>query len=127
MGNMAPILIPRKLDGTEPNTDTLGFVYIGIAIIYTILLAGELFLLYRRHSAFCVRVRSLPVVFAAVSILHVYLIIVLLVYPWNGLFPCAAEFWIMSIFLPSGFAFFQCRIPQLVSNYSSLTCNSLQR
>lgn len=105
---MAAILRPRKLDGSDTlNLDPLGIGYIVIAILYTIFLSVELFFLYRRREAFCIRIRNIKVVLAAVSMLHIYLIVVLLVYPWNGLFPCAAEFWIMSVFLPSGMAFFQ--------------------
>ncbi|KAF2124818.1 hypothetical protein P153DRAFT_379403 [Dothidotthia symphoricarpi CBS 119687] len=126
---MAPVLSPRKLDGKEPNMDALGFTYIAIALIYTVILSGELLLLYQRRSEFCVRIRHLPVVFAAVSILHVYLVIVLLVYPWNGLFPCVAEFWIMSVFLPCGFALFQSCNAKVLTTYESqrrLTRNFLE-
>lgn len=107
MLEMAPVLLPRLLDGGRPNIDALGITYVVAAILYTLVLAGELYLLYRRRSAFCVRIRGLDVVFTAVSSLHVYLILVLLVYPLNGRFPCSAEFWIMSIFLPTGMAVFQ--------------------
>lgn len=104
---MAPVLNSRKLDGGKPNTDALGIAWVIVAIVYTLVLAGELYLLSRYRSSFCVQIRSLKVVFSAVSMLHIYLVLVLLVYPWNGLFPCSAEFWIMSVFLPSGMAFFQ--------------------
>jgi hypothetical protein len=104
---MAPVLLPRILDGGRPNIDALGITYVVAAIIYTIILAGELYVLYRRRSAFCIRIRNLEVLFTAVTTLHIYLLLVLLVYPLNGRFTCAAEFWIMSVFLPSGMAFFQ--------------------
>lgn len=107
MLDMAPTLVPRVIDGGEANRDALGYTYVALAIIYTVLVSAELYLLYLRRSAFCIQIRNLRVVFAAVSILHIYLILVLLVYPWNGLFPCSAEFWIMSLFLPCGMAFFQ--------------------
>jgi hypothetical protein len=107
MVRMAPVLSIRELNGGVPNTDALSIIYIVAAILYTFVLAGELYLLYRHRTTFCVRIRNLKVVFSAISILHVYLVLVLLVYPWNGLFPCSAEFWIMSIFLPSGMALFQ--------------------
>jgi hypothetical protein len=107
MVTMAPILVPRILDGGRPNIDGLGIVYVVAAIVYTLILAGELYILYRRRSAFCIRIRNIEVVFTAVTTLHVYLLLVLLVYPLNGRFTCAAEFWIMSVFLPSGMAFFQ--------------------
>lgn len=127
---MAPILNPRKLDGDkEANTDALGIIYVIIAIIYTIILTGELYLLYRHRSAFCVRIRNIKAILAAVSALHVYLVLVLLVYPWNGLFPCSAEFWIMSVFLPSGMAFFQACNAKVLTAYESqrrLTRNFLE-
>jgi len=108
MVTMPPILRPRILDGVNrANVDPLGISYIVVAITYTFVLFIELYLLHRYRQAFCVRLRNIQVVFAAVLMLHIYLILVLLVYPWNGLFPCAAEFWIMSVFLPSGMAFFQ--------------------
>lgn len=104
---MAPVHFTRAINGGKPNTDALGIFYVAVAIVYTLVLAGELYLLNRHRSAFCVQIRNLKVVVSAVSMLHVYLVLVLLVYPWNGLFPCSAEFWIMSVFLPSGMALFQ--------------------
>lgn len=104
---MAPILLPRVLDGGRPNLNSVGIAYIVLAVLYTCVVALELFLLYCYRSAFCVRIRNISVVFATVALLHVYLIIVILVYPWNGTFPCSAEFWVMSIFLPFGMALFQ--------------------
>jgi hypothetical protein len=109
MVTMAPVLNTRKLDGGASNTDALGIFYVVVAIIYSIVLAAELYLLHKYRTLFCVRIRNLKVVFPAIFILHVYLVLVLLVYPWNGLFPCSAEFWIMSVFLPSGMALFQGR------------------
>ncbi|KAH8731630.1 hypothetical protein GQ44DRAFT_642883 [Phaeosphaeriaceae sp. PMI808] len=116
---MAPILSTRALDGGKANTDALGIFYVIVAVLYTILLAGELYLLNRHRSAFCVRIRSIKVVFSAVSLLHIYLVLVLLVYPWNGMFPCAAEFWIMSVFLPSGMALFQACNARVLTAYES--------
>jgi hypothetical protein len=115
---MASMLLPRVIDGGRANLDTLGITYVALAIIYTLFVSGELFLLYRQRSAFCVRIRNIRVVFAAVSLLHIYLILVLLVYPWNGIFPCSAEFWIMALFLPSGMAFFQGKAPAQTSHFT---------
>ncbi|KAI8932640.1 hypothetical protein NX059_010136 [Plenodomus lindquistii] len=120
MVNMSPVLNSRKLDGAlRPNTDALGITYVVIAIIYTIIMAVELVLLYRNRSAFCVRIRNIKILFAAVSILHVYLVLVLLVYAWNGLFPCQVEFWIMSLFLPFGMALFQACNAKVLTAYQS--------
>ena len=107
MVDMAPVLAPRILDGGAPNLDGAGITYVIVAIVYTLVLSAELYLLWRHRSAFCVQIRNIKVIFPAVSMLHVYLILVLLVYPQNGKFPCSAEYWVMSIFLPSGMAFFQ--------------------
>jgi hypothetical protein len=108
MVSMAPILRPRELDGTtKANMDSLGIGYVVLAIAYTLLLGSELYFLHRHRDAFCVQIRNIKVVFAAVLMLHIYLVLVLLVYPWNGMFPCSAEFWIMSVFLPAGMASFQ--------------------
>lgn len=119
MRSMAPHLIPRIIDGGRPNLDTLGITYVVLAIIYTIIVSLELCVLYRRRSAFSVRIRNVRVTFAAVSLLHIYLILVLLVYPWNGLFPCSAEFWIMALFLPSGMALFQACNARVLMTYES--------
>ncbi|KZM20362.1 hypothetical protein ST47_g8523 [Ascochyta rabiei] len=119
MGRMAPIRTPRMLDGEASNTDALGITYVVIAIVYTIVLALELTLLYRRRDAFCIQIRNIKIVFAAVSMLHVYLTLVLLAYPWNGLYPCSAEFWVMSVFLPSGMAFFQACNARVLTAYES--------
>ncbi|KAH7080873.1 hypothetical protein FB567DRAFT_114530 [Paraphoma chrysanthemicola] len=120
MVGMAPILHPRKLNGEPtPNTDALGIGYVIIAIVYTIVLAGELYLLSRCRSTFCIRIRNVKVIFTAITTLHVYLVLVLLVYPWNGKFPCQAEFWIMSIFLPCGMALFQACNARVLSAYES--------
>ncbi|KAJ4288500.1 hypothetical protein N0V90_011736 [Kalmusia sp. IMI 367209] len=116
---MAPIRVPRTLDGGAPNTDAAGIIYVVAAILYTIVLAVELYLLYRHRSAFCVRIRGLNIVFTSVSMLHVYLILVLLVYPLNGHWPCSAEYWVMSIFLPSGMAVFQACNARVLKAYES--------
>ncbi|KAF2024142.1 hypothetical protein EK21DRAFT_79323 [Setomelanomma holmii] len=116
---MAPILQARKLDGGAPNTDALSIFYIIVAIVYTIILAAELYVLNRYRSTFSIRIRSLKVVVSAITLLHVYLVLVLLVYPWNGKFPCEAEFWIMSVFLPSGMAVFQACNAKVLTAYES--------
>jgi len=126
MPEMASILLPRVLDGGRPNMNALGICYVVVAVIYTLILAGELFLLYRRRSAFCIRIRNLEVVLTAVTSLQIYLILVLLVYPLNGRFLCAAEFWVMSVFLPSGMACFQGVYRTKCSSHFTDNC-SLQR
>ncbi|KAH7128448.1 hypothetical protein B0J11DRAFT_271401 [Dendryphion nanum] len=119
MLEMAPILSPRIIDGGRPNTDSAGVTYVALSIVYTLIVSAELYLLYLHRETFCIRIRSIRVVFAAVSMLHVYLVIVLLVYPLNGQWPCSAEFWVMSVFLPSGMAFFQACNAKVLTAYES--------
>ncbi|EUC39131.1 hypothetical protein COCCADRAFT_31859 [Bipolaris zeicola 26-R-13] len=127
---MAAVMRPRALDGERRmNMDALGIGYMVFAIFYTIILSAELYFLYRRRDAFCIQLRNIKVLFAAVCMLHVYLSIVLFVYPWNGFFPCSAEFWIMSVFLPSGMAFFQACNAKVLTVYerqNRLTRNFLE-
>lgn len=125
MLTMPPTRVIRSLDGGAANFDSAGIIYVVTAILYTAVLAVELFLLYRQRAAFGVRIRGLDIVFTSVSMLHVYLVLVLLVYPLNGHWPCSAEFWVMSIFLPLGMAIFQGRTPRDY-NIPYLTMYSLQ-
>jgi hypothetical protein len=60
------------------------------------------------------RIRSVPLAISAVALLHVYWVLCLLAYVLNGNFPCATEFWIMSIYLPLGIALFQATNTQLL-------------
>ncbi|KAF2749290.1 hypothetical protein M011DRAFT_465727 [Sporormia fimetaria CBS 119925] len=117
---MAPTLFRRAIDGDgRPNLDGVGITYVSLAVLYTVIVILELYYLYHHRSAFCVRIRNLRVVFAAVCLLHIYLLLVLLVYPWNGLFPCWAEYWVMSIFLPCGMALFQACNARVLKAYES--------
>lgn len=95
------------LDFQKPNLDLLGIAYIVIAILYTAFVAGELFVLYRHRNDTPIRLRNACNTAAAVVALHIYLVLVLSVYPENGVFKCGTEFWVMSIFLPFGMALFQ--------------------
>ncbi|KAF2196743.1 hypothetical protein GQ43DRAFT_241141 [Delitschia confertaspora ATCC 74209] len=116
---MTPVLSPRLIDGGRPNLNALGISYIVLAVVYTLVISGELYLLYLRRSAFCVHIRNVKVVVSSVLMLQVYLILVLLVYPENGAFPCSTEYWIMSIFLPSGMALFQACNARVLKAYES--------
>ncbi|OCK75297.1 hypothetical protein K432DRAFT_409153 [Lepidopterella palustris CBS 459.81] len=109
----------KVLDGGHPNLDALGILYVLLAVLYSVFVAGELYLLHRHRHAFCVRIRGLKVIFGAVSMIHIYLVLVLLVYPENGSFPCDAEYWIMSVFLPLGMALFQAANARLLKYYES--------
>lgn len=102
-------LTVRALNGGRANFDALGIFYLLVAILYSLFVGVEIFLLHRHRSNHSIRIRGPNVVIGSVSMLHVYLVLVLLAYPENGNWPCAAEYWIMSLFLPLGMALFQGR------------------
>lgn len=91
----------------RPNLDTLGIFYIAFAVAYTAILCSGLAGLWYIRKTQAVRIRSFAVTTGTIVFLHVYLLLILLVYPLNGRFTCEWEFWIMSILLPLGMALFQ--------------------
>ena len=96
------------------NWDSLGRMYIGIACVWTFLIAaGIVFLLANRDLPF-LRIRNVPLAVSAVATLHVYWILCMTAYILNGNFPCGVEFWIMSIYLPLGIALYQASNTQLL-------------
>lgn len=98
----------KGLDGEKRlNFDDLGKLYISVIIIWTaIVFCGSSFLLYNRDLP-VLRVRNTHLWTAAVAFLHSYWVLALLAYVLNGTYPCTAEFWIMSLWLPFGMALFQ--------------------
>lgn len=97
------------------NTDGLGITYIGIVIAWTcLLLPTAIFLIRNRHLPY-LRIRNIPLAISAVATLHVYWVLCMIAYVLNGFFPCATEYWIMSIYLPLGIALFQATNSQLLS------------
>ena len=99
---------------TDLNLDGLGWLYISIITIWTaILLAGVVFLIFKRHAAY-LRMRNIPLAISAVLTLHIYWILCVAAYALQGYYPCAAEYWIMSIYLPLGIALFQVCNTQLL-------------
>ena len=92
-----PFKNPEGHNWGPPNYDGLGIGYILFAVIYTVLfyLACGFVWIHRRDPA--MKMRKIGLALLSVLLLHVYLFIILMVYPWNGLFPCSAEYWIMSM------------------------------
>ena len=98
----------------EFNLDGLGWLYIAIVTFWTIvLLMGITFLISKRNLPF-LRIRNVPLAVSAVATLHVYWVLCLIAYVLQGFFPCATEYWIMSIYLPLGIALFQACNTQLL-------------
>ena len=92
---------------TEFRTSTLGWVYIWLGAAWTILLAGGLLYLHRHRRLPFLQIRRLPVVFAAITLLHLYAVLCLISYTIHPIIPCDAQFWMMSIYLPFGIALLQ--------------------
>lgn len=105
---MSAYVSPYGLDGeARLNFDSLGKFYTAIAIIWTsIVVCASGFLLLNRHLP-ALRVRNTHLWTSAVVFLHAYWIICLHCYLLNGTYPCAAEYWVMSTWLPLGIALYQ--------------------
>ncbi|KAL9007993.1 MAG: hypothetical protein Q9173_006841 [Seirophora scorigena] len=103
-----PFLNPNGHDwANNYNLDGWGVCLILFTILYTLFLLLCSYVLWQWRNHPVIHMRRPALATAAVLVLHVYVIIILLLYPWNGFFPCAAEFWIMSIYLPIGIGLFQ--------------------
>lgn len=84
----------------------LAWVYIGLAIGWTVALAvGLSFLYVHRHMPF-LAIRRLPILFLGIISLHIYGVLCCIGYSIMSHIVCTAEFWLMSIYLPFGFAMF---------------------
>ncbi|KAI9152119.1 hypothetical protein HJFPF1_09343 [Paramyrothecium foliicola] len=93
-------------NGPQLGLDAVGIFWIIFAIIWTIfLLCGILYLHANRHIPL-LRIRGLPLSFAAVTLLHIYWLAVQLGYIYGSLMSPGVEFWIMGIWLPCGIALF---------------------
>jgi hypothetical protein len=107
MERAIPILYPGGHDLGPARVDLLGVFYIVLACLWTIFIGWGIGLLYLWRDHEVVRIRGIWLPITSIVVLHVYAVLVILVYPWNGAFKCGAEFWLMSIFLPFGMALFQ--------------------
>ncbi|CAI7610076.1 unnamed protein product [Penicillium glandicola] len=106
---------PGGADGVGPIFDSLAKFYVSAAIVWTsAILAGSAFLIVNREEQ-CIRIRNLFLALSAVACLHVYWILCMVAYSMGDKYPCVAEYWIMSIYLPLGIALFQANSMQLLS------------
>jgi len=87
--------------------DPIGKAYLSIAIIWTIGLIATMAFLWRHRQLPHLQMRRLPLAFTAMVLLHLYGVAVLIGYIILPVFPCAAEYWLMSILVPFGVALFQ--------------------
>ncbi|RPA80004.1 hypothetical protein BJ508DRAFT_210715 [Ascobolus immersus RN42] len=97
--------------------DYVGRIYFGVFGFWTSLFFAGLFGLYKYRKLSFIRLKNVPLVFAALVLLHIQLTFDLLAYPLNGVLPCAVEYWIMTLCLPLGIALFQAQNMQLFSTF----------
>lgn len=101
--------------GGAATFDSLAKFYVAVAITWTAaLFAGSAFLIVNRHEQ-CIRIRNLRLMLSAVACLHVFWILCMVAYSMGGKYPCAAEYWIMNIYLPVGIALYQANSMQLLN------------
>ena len=96
------------------NLDGYGISQIAFIGTYTIFLYTACAYLWFRRKHPVIKMRKIGLAVLSILILHVYMIMVFMVYPLNGAFPCSAEFWIMSMYLPLGIGLFQAQNQQLL-------------
>lgn len=83
-----------------PRLDYIGRIYFAVFALWTFLFFAGLIALFKyRHLSF-IKLKNVPLVFAALLLLHIQLTFDILAYPLNGVLPCGVEYWIMSLCLP---------------------------
>lgn len=127
---MASTMIRRALDYTDrPNFDGLGVFFIIFLALYTLVVAAGLIAIFFQRKTSAIRVRGWKLTSLSIALNHVYLAVVVCIYPENGAFKCGGEFWVMGrltslvsslhlflicakgVVFPLGLAFFQGRHP----------------
>ncbi|KAH7259461.1 uncharacterized protein BKA55DRAFT_562585 [Fusarium redolens] len=95
-----------ETDKPEARLDGLGIFWIVWTFIWTFIVAGGMFFLWRRRDMPMLRIRDLPISFAAIILLHIYWGAIQTGYVYFPLFTPEGEFWIMSLYFPFGIALF---------------------
>ncbi|KAG5662593.1 hypothetical protein KAF25_005011 [Fusarium avenaceum] len=90
----------------QPRLDGLGIFWIVFTLIWTFIVAGGMYFLWRRRDMPMLRIRELPLSFAAIILLHLYWGAIQTGYVYFPLFTPEGEYWIMSIYFPFGIALF---------------------
>ncbi|KAF4425152.1 hypothetical protein FACUT_10057 [Fusarium acutatum] len=96
----------RRDEKPHARFEGIAILWIAFSSVWTILLVAGMAFLYSRRDMSILRIRGLLLSFGSIILLHLYWIAVQWVYVVALLFPPAAEFWIMSIWLPFGIALF---------------------
>ncbi|KAF4985634.1 hypothetical protein FGRMN_11144 [Fusarium graminum] len=97
---MAESEVPR------PRLDGLGIFWIVFTFVWSFIVAGGMYFLWRRRDMPMLRIRELPLSFAAIIMLHIYWGAIQTGYVYFPLFTPEGEYWIMSLYFPIGIALF---------------------
>ena len=87
--------------------DNVAWVYLSLFIIWNVAFIAGLTFLWTHRQLPSLRMRRIPLLLTGLFFLHAYGGISFVQDPFGAYFPCTAEFWVMSIILPFGFALFQ--------------------
>ncbi|KAM0247380.1 hypothetical protein ACHAQJ_009866 [Trichoderma viride] len=90
----------------ELRLGAVGIFWIVFALAWTAILLGGMTFLWVRREMPILRIRGLPLSFAAITLMHMYWLAVQLGYWYGALMPEVAEFWIMGLWFPFGIALF---------------------
>jgi hypothetical protein len=90
----------------ELRLGAVGIFWIVFALVWTAILLGGMVFLWVRREMPILRIRGLPLSFAAITLMHIYWLAVQLGYWYGALMPEVAEFWIMGLWFPFGIALF---------------------
>lgn len=93
----------------------VGLFYILLEVLWTMLLFLLIIKNIRIRASYAVRIRGLVLMTLQVLALHVYVSAIFIVYPLNGSYTCAAEFWMMNIIFPGALALFQASTVKLLA------------
>ena len=111
---MLRYLNPGGHNWAAENFDGYGISLIVVIVLYSIFFYAACIFLWLQRKNPAIRMRKIPLALLSILVLHVYLVIIFVVYPLNGTFPCGLEFWVMSIYLPIGIGLFQAQNQQLL-------------
>jgi hypothetical protein len=105
---------------TASRLDRAGVTYISICSIWTLLLIVGLTIFLCHRKVDFIRMRNPLLVSSGLLLIHVYLCLVLLLYPLNASYGCDAGFWVMSVYFPLGITVWH------TANIQVLNLSSLQ-
>ncbi|KAL8867647.1 MAG: hypothetical protein Q9174_005521, partial [Haloplaca sp. 1 TL-2023] len=109
-----PYINPGGYNFGPMNLDGYGISLLIFIVVYTVFLLAACAYLWLQRNHPVLKMRKVSTMLMAVLTLHVFAFVVFTVYPLNGGWPCAVEFWAMSVYLPLGIGLWQIQNQQLL-------------